>query len=58
MKCPPTRRCLKCNPSERAMYLEPKPVVDCVYCKNCGAQILITEYQQHLETCQPQGGMP
>lgn len=57
-RCPSTRRCMKCNPSERAMYLEPKPAMDRVQCPHCAARIPVDELQQHLETCDPKGGMP
>jgi hypothetical protein len=58
MKCPPTRRCLKCNPSERAMYVEPKPVVDRVACPKCQDKIPVTQLQEHIAQCQPQGSLP
>lgn len=57
-RCPPNRACMTCNPKPRAMYLEPKPVVDRIACKNCQRLIAITEMSEHLEQCQPQGGIP
>lgn len=48
-RCPPTRACMTCNP--RAMYLDPRPVVDRVACPKCQESIPVTLLQEHLQTC-------